>query len=55
MKAQLSRLGFSFDWDKELATHEPAYYKHTQEIFSLLYKHGLAYKKDAYVNWDPVD
>lgn len=55
MKAQLSRLGFSFDWDRELATHEPDYYKHTQEIFSLLYRNGLAYKKDAYVNWDPVD
>lgn len=49
------RMGFEFDWDRELATHEPSYYKHTQEIFALLYKHGLAYKKDAFVNWDPVD
>lgn len=55
MKAQLIRMGFQFDWDRELATHDPSYYKHTQHIFSLLYQHGLAYRKEAYVNWDPVD
>lgn len=55
MKAQLIRMGFQFDWHRELATHDPSYYKHTQHIFSLLYQHGLAYRKQAYVNWDPVD
>ncbi|CDW72114.1 leucyl-trna synthetase [Stylonychia lemnae] len=55
MKDQLHRLGFDFDWDRELATHTPEYYKHTQQIFLELYKQGLAYKKDAQVNWDPVD
>eukprot|EP00347_Sterkiella_histriomuscorum_P004130 403361640 len=55
MKEQLNRLGFDFDWDKELATHTPEYYKFTQKIFLDLYEKGLAYRKDAYVNWDPVD
>jgi leucyl-tRNA synthetase len=55
MKTQLNAMGFDFDWDRELATHEPSYHEHTQEIFSLLYKHGLAYRKEASVNWDPVD
>lgn len=49
------RMGFKFDWERELATHNPDYYKHTQKIFIELFKRGLAYKKDAYVNWDPVD
>lgn len=48
-------MGFLFDWERELATHEPAYYQHTQKIFSLLYEHGLAYRKEAEVNWDPID
>ena len=48
-------MGFDFDWDRELSTCEPAYYKHTQKIFTELFKRGLAYKKDAYANWDPVD
>ncbi len=55
MKEQLQRLSFDFDWDREIATHTPEYYKHTQEIFTQLYNKGLAYKKEAYVNWDPVD
>jgi leucyl-tRNA synthetase len=52
---QLRRVGFSYDWDREVQTHKPDYYKWTQWWFELLYKHGLAYKKEAMVNWDPVD
>jgi leucyl-tRNA synthetase len=52
---QLRRVGFSYDWDREVQTHQPNYYKWTQWWFELLYKHGLAYKKEAMVNWDPVD
>lgn len=55
MKNQLQNLGFDFDWERELATHEPEYYKHTQFIFAELFKRGLAYKKEAFVNWDPED
>ena len=51
----MKALGFDFDWDRELSTCEPDYYKHTQEIFQLMFKRGLAYKKNAKVNWDPVD
>lgn len=54
-KEQLNKIGLSYDWDKEIATHRPDYYKWTQWFFSLLYKRGLAYKKEALVNWDPVD
>lgn len=49
------KMGFEFDWDKELSTCEPDYYKHTQKIFTELFNRGLAYKKDAYANWDPID
>jgi leucyl-tRNA synthetase len=52
---QIHRLGVDYDWDKELATSDPSYYKWTQWFFQLLYKRGLAYKKEALVNWDPVD
>ena len=55
MKNQLQSLGFDFDWERELATHKPEYYKHTQHIFAELFKRGLAYKKEAFVNWDPED
>ena len=55
MKSQINRMGYDFDWDRELSTSDPLYYKHTQKIFIELFKRGLAYKKDAYVNWDPVD
>ncbi|KAI1491217.1 leucyl-tRNA synthetase [Biscogniauxia mediterranea] len=55
MKKQLQLMNASFDWSREFATCEPSFYKHTQKIFLLLYKHGLAVQKDALVNWDPVD
>ena len=54
-KAELEQMGFDFDWDRELSTCHPSYYKHTQWIFQELFKRNLAYKKDAKVNWDPVD
>ena len=52
---QVKRLGASYDWEKEINTSDPNYYKWTQWLFQLLYKRGLAYKKKALVNWDPVD
>ena len=55
MKAQLQELDLDLDWDRELATCNQEYYKHQQELFIDLYNAGLAYKKDALVNWDPVD
>jgi leucyl-tRNA synthetase len=55
MKSQLMRLDLDLDWDRELATCNEDYYRFQQEIFIDLYKAGLAYKKDALVNWDPVD
>ena len=53
MRAQLKSLGISYDWDREVATCLPDYYKFTQWIFLQLYKNGLAYKKKAAVNWCP--
>ncbi len=50
-KQQLQSIGFSFDWDREVNTTDPDYYKWTQWIFLQLYKHGLAYKKEMSVNW----
>ena len=55
MKNQLKKLDLDLDWDKELATCNQNYYQHQQELFIDLYNAGLAYKKDALVNWDPVD
>ena len=55
MKSQLQKLDLDLDWDKELATCNEDYYRHQQELFIELYHAGLAYKKDALVNWDPVD
>ena len=53
MRDQLKRLGFSYDWEREVATAKPEYYKFTQWMFSQLYKNGLAYKKKSFVNWCP--
>ncbi len=55
MRAQLKRLGFAFDWTRELATCEPDYYGHEQALFLALLKAGLVYRKESAVNWDPVD
>jgi leucyl-tRNA synthetase len=55
MKTQLQRLDLDLDWDRELTTCNEDYYKHQQELFIDLYNANLAYKKDALVNWDPVD
>ncbi|UUV16269.1 leucine--tRNA ligase [Clostridioides difficile] len=53
MKEQLNLLGISYDWDKEVATSTPEYYRFTQEIFLKFLEYGLAYKKKSYVNWCP--
>ncbi len=55
MRQQLQRLGLSIDWDTELATCSPDYYKWTQWIFLQFLQAGLAYQKEAAVNWDPID
>ena len=55
MKSQLKKLGLSIDWDREISTCTPEYYKHQQEFFLELYDKGLVYRKEQYVNWDPID
>ncbi|MGF1512768.1 MAG: leucine--tRNA ligase [Elainellaceae cyanobacterium] len=55
MTAQLKQLGLSYDWDREVATCAPNYYRWTQWIFLQFFESGLAYQKEAAVNWDPVD
>ncbi len=55
MKGQLKRLGLALDWDREIATCSPDYYKHQQAIFLKFFERGLAYRRTAKVNWDPVD
>jgi leucyl-tRNA synthetase len=55
MKSQLKSLGFALDWERELATCRPEYYKWNQWLFTRLFRKGLAYKKTGVVNWDPVD
>ena len=55
MKSQLKKLGLSIDWTKEISTCSADYYKHQQLFFLELYDKGLVYRKENYVNWDPVD
>tara|TARA_B100001057_G_scaffold199322_1_gene199981 strand:+ start:122 stop:2659 length:2538 start_codon:yes stop_codon:yes gene_type:complete len=55
MKTQLKRLGLSIDWDREISTCSSNYYKHQQEFFLELYDKDLVYRKEQYVNWDPID
>ena len=55
MKRQLQGLGFALDWERELATCRPEYYKWNQWLFTRLFRKGIAYKKTGVVNWDPVD
>ena len=55
MKRQLKLLGLSLDWNREISTCDPEYYKHQQEFFLELLKKKLVYKKDTYVNWDPSE
>ncbi len=54
-KRQINLIGMAYDWDREINSSDPAYYKWTQWIFLLLYKQGLAYRQNAPVNWDPVE
>ena len=55
MRGQLKRLGFAYDWNRELATCDPDYYRWEQWFFTKLYEKKLVYKKTSVVNWDPVD
>ena len=55
MKSQLKELGLSIDWEREVSTCSSEYYKHQQKIFLDLYDKNLVYRKESYVNWDPID
>lgn len=55
MKLQLEGLGFSYDWDREIASCDVDYYKHEQKIFLDFYKHDLVERRETFVNWDPVE
>jgi len=55
MKSQLKRLGLSIDWEREISTCTPNYYKHQQQFFLELFDKGLVYRKEQDVNWDPID
>ena len=55
MKSQLKKLGLSIDWEREISTCSEEYYKHQQNFFLELYEKKLVYRKENYVNWDPVD
>ena len=55
MREGLKSIGLSYDWNREIATCFPNYYKHEQEIFIDFYNQGIAYQKESFVNWDPID
>jgi len=55
MRAQLRRMGFAYDWDREIATCHPEYYRHEQKMFLDFLAKDLAYRRESWVNWDPVD
>ena len=55
MRRQLKGMGLSYDWSREIATCDPDYYKHEQKMFLDFWKAGLAYRKESWVNWDPVE
>ena len=55
MRNQLKRLGLAYDWDRELATCDPGYYRWEQWFFAKLLEKGIAYRKEGWVNWDPID
>jgi leucyl-tRNA synthetase len=55
MRAQLKRMGFAYDWSREIAACHPEYYRHEQKMFLDFLKAGLAYRKESWVNWDPVE
>ena len=55
MKKQLKQLGLSIDWDREISTCSEEYYTHQQKFFIDMFNKGLVYKKENYVNWDPID
>ena len=55
MRAQLQRMGFAYDWSREVATCHPEYYRHEQKMFLDFLEAGLAYRKESWVNWDPVE
>jgi len=55
MRGQLRRMGLSYDWDREFATCDPQYYRHEQKMFLDFLREGLVYRREAWVNWDPVE
>ena len=55
MRAQMKMLGLAIDWDREISTCEPEYYRHEQKMFLDFLRAGLAYRRESWVNWDPVD